>query len=189
MASRRPAGLPVLLRKGLFRPRCGSRGPELTVAPLTGPLLLVSQAAYLHGSVPARARLVRAGRKAKRGSLDLRHSSDWDFPSSDVFSGLEIDPGTLVRKLDLDSRSIISSRTGWQYPSLQTGEVEQPSGCWQMLFLAQQLGSVPPPGEVQIVLCGSLFGIHWEAGISSCLCCNTSVKAGLMGRPSSGKES
>uniref|UniRef100_A0A663EV34 SLX9 ribosome biosis factor n=1 Tax=Aquila chrysaetos chrysaetos TaxID=223781 RepID=A0A663EV34_AQUCH len=37
---------------------------------------------------------------------------DWDFPSSDVFSGLEIDPGTLVRKLDLDSRSIISSRTG-----------------------------------------------------------------------------
>uniref|UniRef100_A0A8C0AQ43 Family with sequence similarity 207 member A n=1 Tax=Buteo japonicus TaxID=224669 RepID=A0A8C0AQ43_9AVES len=37
---------------------------------------------------------------------------DWDFPSSNVFSGLEIDPGTLVRKLDLDSRSIISSRTG-----------------------------------------------------------------------------
>lgn len=37
---------------------------------------------------------------------------DWDFPSSNVFSGMEIDPGTLVRKLDLDSRSIISSRTG-----------------------------------------------------------------------------
>ncbi|XP_025940609.1 protein FAM207A isoform X5 [Apteryx rowi] len=37
---------------------------------------------------------------------------DWDFASSDVFSGLQIDPDTLVKKLDLDSRSIISSRTG-----------------------------------------------------------------------------
>ncbi|XP_025940604.1 protein FAM207A isoform X1 [Apteryx rowi] len=36
---------------------------------------------------------------------------DWDFASSDVFSGLQIDPDTLVKKLDLDSRSIISSRT------------------------------------------------------------------------------
>ncbi|XP_027522032.1 protein FAM207A isoform X1 [Corapipo altera] len=36
---------------------------------------------------------------------------DWDFSSSDVFSGLKIDPDTLVKKLDLDSRSIISSRT------------------------------------------------------------------------------
>ncbi|XP_010565291.1 PREDICTED: protein FAM207A [Haliaeetus leucocephalus] len=62
--------------------------------------------------MPARARLARAGREVKRGSLGLRHSSDWNFPSSNVFSGLEIDPGTLVRKLDLDSRSIISSRTG-----------------------------------------------------------------------------
>uniref|UniRef100_A0A493T8U0 SLX9 ribosome biosis factor n=1 Tax=Anas platyrhynchos platyrhynchos TaxID=8840 RepID=A0A493T8U0_ANAPP len=38
--------------------------------------------------------------------------SDWDFSSSDIFSGLNIDPNTLVKKLDLDSRSIISSRTG-----------------------------------------------------------------------------
>lgn len=37
---------------------------------------------------------------------------DWDFSSSDIFSGLNIDPNTLVKKLDLDSRSIISSRTG-----------------------------------------------------------------------------
>ncbi|NXB77333.1 F207A protein, partial [Donacobius atricapilla] len=37
---------------------------------------------------------------------------DWDFASSGVFSGLKIDPDTLVKKLDLDSRSIISSRTG-----------------------------------------------------------------------------
>ncbi|XP_074950315.1 ribosome biogenesis protein SLX9 homolog isoform X2 [Phalacrocorax aristotelis] len=36
---------------------------------------------------------------------------DWDFSSSGVFSGLKIDPDTLVKKLDLDSRSIISSRT------------------------------------------------------------------------------
>uniref|UniRef100_A0A8C3DR67 Uncharacterized protein n=1 Tax=Corvus moneduloides TaxID=1196302 RepID=A0A8C3DR67_CORMO len=37
---------------------------------------------------------------------------DWDFSSSGVFSGLKIDPDILVKKLDLDSRSIISSRTG-----------------------------------------------------------------------------
>uniref|UniRef100_A0A8C9EK85 Family with sequence similarity 207 member A n=1 Tax=Pavo cristatus TaxID=9049 RepID=A0A8C9EK85_PAVCR len=37
---------------------------------------------------------------------------DWDFSSSDVFSGLTIDPDSLVKKLDLDSRSIVSSRTG-----------------------------------------------------------------------------
>ncbi|NWI47376.1 F207A protein, partial [Picathartes gymnocephalus] len=36
---------------------------------------------------------------------------DWDFSSSGVFSGLKIDPDTLVKTLDLDSRSIISSRT------------------------------------------------------------------------------
>uniref|UniRef100_A0A8D0F2J0 F207A protein n=1 Tax=Strix occidentalis caurina TaxID=311401 RepID=A0A8D0F2J0_STROC len=38
--------------------------------------------------------------------------TDWDFSSSGVFAGLKIDPDTLVKKLDLDSRSIISSRTG-----------------------------------------------------------------------------
>ncbi|XP_054028488.1 ribosome biogenesis protein SLX9 homolog [Dryobates pubescens] len=36
----------------------------------------------------------------------------WDISSSNIFSGLKIDPDTLVKKLDLDSRSIISSRTG-----------------------------------------------------------------------------
>uniref|UniRef100_A0A663MA09 Family with sequence similarity 207 member A n=1 Tax=Athene cunicularia TaxID=194338 RepID=A0A663MA09_ATHCN len=39
---------------------------------------------------------------------------DWDFSSSGVFAGLKIDPDTLVKKLDLDSRSIISSRTGFR---------------------------------------------------------------------------
>lgn len=37
---------------------------------------------------------------------------DWEFSTSAVFSGLKIDPDTLVKKLDLDSRSVISSRTG-----------------------------------------------------------------------------
>ncbi|XP_010711431.1 protein FAM207A isoform X1 [Meleagris gallopavo] len=36
---------------------------------------------------------------------------DWDFSSSDIFSGLTIDPDSLVKKLDLDSRSIVSSKT------------------------------------------------------------------------------
>uniref|UniRef100_G1MQT2 SLX9 ribosome biosis factor n=1 Tax=Meleagris gallopavo TaxID=9103 RepID=G1MQT2_MELGA len=39
-------------------------------------------------------------------------SADWDFSSSDIFSGLTIDPDSLVKKLDLDSRSIVSSKTG-----------------------------------------------------------------------------
>ncbi|NXC50954.1 F207A protein, partial [Penelope pileata] len=38
----------------------------------------------------------------------------WDFSSCDIFSGLNIDPDTLVKKLDVDSRSIISSRTGFE---------------------------------------------------------------------------
>lgn len=37
---------------------------------------------------------------------------DWGVSFSGVFSGLKIDPDTLVKKLELDSRSIISSRTG-----------------------------------------------------------------------------
>ncbi|XP_043381139.1 protein FAM207A isoform X2 [Chelonia mydas] len=36
---------------------------------------------------------------------------DWAFLSSDVFAGLKIDPKTLVKKLDLDSRSIVSAQT------------------------------------------------------------------------------
>uniref|UniRef100_A0A8C8AYL9 Family with sequence similarity 207 member A n=1 Tax=Otus sunia TaxID=257818 RepID=A0A8C8AYL9_9STRI len=43
---------------------------------------------------------------------------DWDFSSSGVFAGLKIDPDTLVKKLDLDSRSIISSRTGLERTKL-----------------------------------------------------------------------
>ncbi|XP_074766841.1 ribosome biogenesis protein SLX9 homolog isoform X1 [Athene noctua] len=46
------------------------------------------------------------------GSWSAAAGKDWDFSSSGVFAGLKIDPDTLVKKLDLDSRSIISSRTG-----------------------------------------------------------------------------
>ncbi|XP_068877999.1 ribosome biogenesis protein SLX9 homolog isoform X1 [Aphelocoma coerulescens] len=46
------------------------------------------------------------------GGWSAAAGQDWDFSSSGVFSGLKIDPDTLVKKLDLDSRSIISSRTG-----------------------------------------------------------------------------
>ncbi|XP_050772536.1 ribosome biogenesis protein SLX9 homolog isoform X1 [Gopherus flavomarginatus] len=37
---------------------------------------------------------------------------DWAFLSSDVFAGMKIDPKTLVKKLDLDSRSVVSAQTG-----------------------------------------------------------------------------
>ncbi|KAM9284601.1 ribosome biogenesis protein SLX9 homolog [Cariama cristata] len=46
------------------------------------------------------------------GGWSAAAGKDWDFSSSGVFSGLKIDPDTLVKKLDLDSRSIVSSRTG-----------------------------------------------------------------------------
>ncbi|KAM6307638.1 ribosome biogenesis protein SLX9 homolog [Aegotheles albertisi] len=46
------------------------------------------------------------------GGWSAAAGKDWDFSSSGVFSELKIDPDTLVKKLDLDSRSIISSRTG-----------------------------------------------------------------------------
>ncbi|XP_054686436.1 ribosome biogenesis protein SLX9 homolog isoform X2 [Grus americana] len=46
------------------------------------------------------------------GGWNATAGKDWDFSSPGVFSGLKIDPDTLVKKLDLDSRSIISSRTG-----------------------------------------------------------------------------
>uniref|UniRef100_A0A8C6ZMU0 Family with sequence similarity 207 member A n=1 Tax=Nothoprocta perdicaria TaxID=30464 RepID=A0A8C6ZMU0_NOTPE len=51
------------------------------------------------------------------GGWSAAPGKDWDFSSSDVFSGLQIDPETLVKKLDLDSRSIISSRRGERYQS------------------------------------------------------------------------
>ncbi|XP_074857044.1 ribosome biogenesis protein SLX9 homolog isoform X6 [Carettochelys insculpta] len=36
---------------------------------------------------------------------------DWAFLPSDIFAGLKIDPKTLVKKLDLDSRSFVSTQT------------------------------------------------------------------------------
>ncbi|XP_054237143.1 ribosome biogenesis protein SLX9 homolog [Indicator indicator] len=46
------------------------------------------------------------------GGWNAPAGKGWDFSSSNIFSGLKIDPDTLVKKLDLDSRSIFSSRTG-----------------------------------------------------------------------------
>ncbi|XP_043361765.1 protein FAM207A isoform X4 [Dermochelys coriacea] len=36
---------------------------------------------------------------------------DWAFLSSDIFAGMKIDPKTLVKKLDLDSRSVVLAQT------------------------------------------------------------------------------
>ncbi|XP_064016471.1 ribosome biogenesis protein SLX9 homolog [Pogoniulus pusillus] len=52
------------------------------------------------------------GLSPSAGGRNAPHGEDWDFSSSNIFSGLKIDPDTLVKKLDLDSRSIVSSRTG-----------------------------------------------------------------------------
>uniref|UniRef100_A0A8C0UL45 Protein FAM207A n=1 Tax=Cyanistes caeruleus TaxID=156563 RepID=A0A8C0UL45_CYACU len=59
-----------------------------------------------------RSGLVKIKQTVAPGLELFIHLGDWDFSSSGVFSGLKIDPDTLVKKLDLDSRSIISSRTG-----------------------------------------------------------------------------
>uniref|UniRef100_A0A8V0YXA5 Family with sequence similarity 207 member A n=1 Tax=Gallus gallus TaxID=9031 RepID=A0A8V0YXA5_CHICK len=50
--------------------------------------------------------------------LESASLEDWNFSSSDIFSGLTIDPDSLVKKLDLDSRSIVSSRTGLEEKTL-----------------------------------------------------------------------
>uniref|UniRef100_A0A8B9IFL2 Family with sequence similarity 207 member A n=1 Tax=Anser cygnoides TaxID=8845 RepID=A0A8B9IFL2_ANSCY len=66
------------------------------------------------------------GVRGQQGDSATRICSgeDWDFSSSDIFSGLNIDPDTLVKKLDLDSRSIISSRTGEkQHPKKEAMQV------------------------------------------------------------------
>ncbi|XP_059724319.1 ribosome biogenesis protein SLX9 homolog isoform X2 [Haemorhous mexicanus] len=70
----------------------------------------------LHRAAPRPARdpppLPGPGLGPAAGGWSAAAGKDWDFSSSGVFSGLKIDPDTLVKKLDLDSRSIISSRTG-----------------------------------------------------------------------------
>ncbi|XP_074857040.1 ribosome biogenesis protein SLX9 homolog isoform X2 [Carettochelys insculpta] len=43
---------------------------------------------------------------------------DWAFLPSDIFAGLKIDPKTLVKKLDLDSRSFVSTQTAGCFSSL-----------------------------------------------------------------------
>uniref|UniRef100_A0A8C5INK5 F207A protein n=1 Tax=Junco hyemalis TaxID=40217 RepID=A0A8C5INK5_JUNHY len=69
----------------------------------------------LHRAAPRPARdppppLPGPGLGPAAGGWSAAAGKDWDL-SSGVFSGLKIDPDTLVQKLDLDSRSIISSRT------------------------------------------------------------------------------
>ncbi|NWY48442.1 F207A protein, partial [Sylvia atricapilla] len=61
---------------------------------------------------PARAPPALPGPGPAAGGRSAAAGKDWDISSSGVFSGLKIDPDTLVKKLDLDSRSIISSRSG-----------------------------------------------------------------------------
>uniref|UniRef100_A0A452GH12 Uncharacterized protein n=1 Tax=Gopherus agassizii TaxID=38772 RepID=A0A452GH12_9SAUR len=50
--------------------------------------------------------------------LILSLAQDWAFLSSDVFAGMKIDPKTLVKKLDLDSRSVVSAQTGVEEKTL-----------------------------------------------------------------------
>uniref|UniRef100_A0A452GH45 Uncharacterized protein n=1 Tax=Gopherus agassizii TaxID=38772 RepID=A0A452GH45_9SAUR len=51
-------------------------------------------------------------------ALEPALMADWAFLSSDVFAGMKIDPKTLVKKLDLDSRSVVSAQTGVEEKTL-----------------------------------------------------------------------
>uniref|UniRef100_A0A8B9CBI1 SLX9 ribosome biogenesis factor n=1 Tax=Anser brachyrhynchus TaxID=132585 RepID=A0A8B9CBI1_9AVES len=81
---------------------------------------------WLHCTAPRLAHPAGPGPGPSPGSggWSAPGGKDWDFSSSDIFSGLNIDPDTLVKKLDLDSRSIISSRTGEkQHPKKEAVQV------------------------------------------------------------------
>ncbi|XP_021254441.1 protein FAM207A isoform X2 [Numida meleagris] len=52
------------------------------------------------------------------GGRSAPAAKEWDFSSSDIFSGLTVDPDSLGKKLDLDSRSIVSSRTDLEEKTL-----------------------------------------------------------------------
>ncbi|XP_042678080.1 protein FAM207A-like isoform X3 [Centrocercus urophasianus] len=65
----------------------------------------------LHGAAP-RPPLRPDPAPPGPGGRTASAAKDWDFSSSDIFSGLTIDPDSLVKKLDLDTRSIVSSKTG-----------------------------------------------------------------------------
>ncbi|XP_006266047.2 ribosome biogenesis protein SLX9 homolog [Alligator mississippiensis] len=45
------------------------------------------------------------------GGWSAPPGKDWAFLTSDIFAGMKIDPNTLVKKLDLDSRSVVSTKT------------------------------------------------------------------------------
>ncbi|XP_065417262.1 ribosome biogenesis protein SLX9 homolog isoform X1 [Chrysemys picta bellii] len=77
----------------------------------------------LHQAAPR----LRGPRNPEPGSQDgaggtsgwrAEPGKDWAFLSSDVFAGMKIDPKTLVKKLDLDSRSVVSAQTGVEEKTL-----------------------------------------------------------------------
>ncbi|KAK2529551.1 Fam207a [Columba guinea] len=68
------------------------------------------------------------------GGWSAPAGKDWDLSSPGVFSGLKIDPDTLVKKLDFDSRSIISSRTG-DYLSIS---VLQMLSCFEIRYMCSK---------------------------------------------------
>lgn len=51
-------------------------------------------------------------------------AKDWAFLTSDIFAGMKIDPNTLVKKLDLDSRSVVSTKTGKQCEVMSFGGLQ-----------------------------------------------------------------
>ncbi|XP_048808471.1 double-stranded RNA-specific editase 1 isoform X3 [Lagopus muta] len=71
----------------------------------------------LHGAAP-RPPLRPDPAPPGPGGRTASAAKDWDFSSSDIFSGLTIDPDSLVKKLDLDTRSIVSSKTGLEEKTL-----------------------------------------------------------------------
>ncbi|XP_075790275.1 ribosome biogenesis protein SLX9 homolog isoform X2 [Pelodiscus sinensis] len=68
----------------------------------------------LHHAAPRPRDPEPGGQDAARGTGGWRAEpgKDWTFLSSDVFAGLKIEPQALVKKLDLDSRSVVSAQTG-----------------------------------------------------------------------------
>uniref|UniRef100_A0A8C3JS33 Family with sequence similarity 207 member A n=1 Tax=Calidris pygmaea TaxID=425635 RepID=A0A8C3JS33_9CHAR len=101
-------------RAGLPLPRAGGGGAGAGGgAALAAALRSLRDRALLglpsSGGAPEPARGL-SGARDPRGASPQR--PDWGLSSSGVFSGLKIDLDTLVKKLDLDSRTIISSGRG-----------------------------------------------------------------------------
>ncbi|PKU40295.1 hypothetical protein llap_9403 [Limosa lapponica baueri] len=75
-----------------------------------------------------------------KSSQPPQFTLDWGLSSSGVFSGLKIDLDTLVKKLDLDSRTIVSSGRGPRLRDSRAGESSSPgsigseSGNWEEII-------------------------------------------------------